>query len=234
MSKGVAIPILVFALLMAACVPITPEPSASTFEQDTLASGEVAATCCCADGMLSIQPGQSAKELAPDYGTVPGYIDIVEIGSSLEGNILSATFYLRELPEELTFRREGVKPNFSEYSWLVQIDVDGLPEGFHSNDYMLSLNSTYTKTGEDVPPVTAAFARESFALDVMRYEHPADVESISELVVVLERSDTEFIISHDDQSITLTGKVPGITSESFITFVAFDYLYGLDGIECHG
>ena len=114
--------------------PLRPEPSASTFEQDTVASGEVAATCCCADGMLSIQPGQSAKELAPDYGDGAGLYRHCENRVQLEGNILSATFYLRELPEELTFRREGVEPNFSEYSWLVQIDVDGLPEGFHSND----------------------------------------------------------------------------------------------------
>ena len=95
------------ALCVTACVPITPEPDLTN----------------CSLGRLSLRPGQSAEDPPSDH--LPEHIDIVGADSSLEGETLTATIYLRGIPEELTVNRDGVESYNLEYSWSVEIDVEG-------------------------------------------------------------------------------------------------------------
>ena len=100
----------------------------------------------------ALQPGQSAID--PPDEDVPSYVDIVRVESTLEGETLTAVFYLRELPEELEFNRKGIhhsaarhedadgEVQFSiEYLWHVYIDADGDSDG--STNFSL-FKSEYT------------------------------------------------------------------------------------------
>jgi len=80
------------ALLICACVNKTPEPGPS---------GPAAADC--PHGYLSIRPGQNVQD--PSSAELPDYIDIVGIEASLAGETLTATIFLRGIPQELTIGR---------------------------------------------------------------------------------------------------------------------------------
>ncbi|MDE0077790.1 MAG: hypothetical protein OXO50_09735, partial [Caldilineaceae bacterium] len=70
--------IVAFAFLTAACVPIPAEPpTASEPPQKTEQLTE------CPGGYLDMLPGQSASD--PVLGSLPAYIDIVGVDSSLDG-----------------------------------------------------------------------------------------------------------------------------------------------------
>lgn len=240
MSKIVFTPLVALGLLLAGCVPITPEPPASTLDDNISTSENIVistsengvADCCCANGNLYIQPGKSVKDKAWNFDGVPSHVDMTAISSSLDGEILTVTFFLREIPEKITFRREGTEPLHVDYSWAIQIDVDGPPEGFHSVDYMLALTPLHIKTVEESQPLILPFASGEFEAQVMKVEHPVDTRSSPSLIAVPTTYETEVLISQNDSSITLSGKVPGMTSESFLSFFTFDSVHGADIIEC--
>jgi len=59
---------------------------------------------------------------------IPGYIDIVRIETALDGEILTATLHLRDLPEQLEFSRKGADSDSPEYMWMIHIDTDLIEE----------------------------------------------------------------------------------------------------------
>ena len=68
-----------------------------------------------------------------------GHIDIRGVTTALDGETLTVTLLLRDVPETLTFDRTGVPEHALEYSWEVSIDVDNDPEtGAGGFDSMLS------------------------------------------------------------------------------------------------
>ena len=212
----------------AAPEPAAPEPS----------------TAHCLSGHLGMLPGQSVR--APVSNDLPSYVDIVGVESSLEGEILTATFYLRGLPAELTFNREGVERNFVEYGWRVEIDVEEessvkpldfaaypfdyivgifaiLFQGYWSEEYPAGEYSS-----KDRLPTTHAFG-DLFDIDVLKFGDGFDGDSVE---VISVDGYAKFDISFEENSITLKGKVPGITPNSVISFVSHDYLHGHDGFRC--
>ena len=56
---------------------------------------------------------------------MPAYIDIVGVDSSLDGETLTAIFYLRGIPEDMAFNRKGAENMHLEYMWTVGIDIEG-------------------------------------------------------------------------------------------------------------
>ena len=111
------------ALLTAACVPIPPEPPASasvSATAETLAKEYESADC--PGGYIDLQPGQSAYD--PPLSSLPDYVDIIRVESSLDGETLTAVFHLRGIPEELEFSRKGVDDMVMEYMWTIGIDID--------------------------------------------------------------------------------------------------------------
>lgn len=44
---------------------------------------------------------------------------------TVQGELLTAEFTLRDLPETLLFNRAGICENCQEYGWELLIDVDG-------------------------------------------------------------------------------------------------------------
>ena len=226
------------ALCVTACVPITPEPDLTN----------------CSLGYLNLRPGQSAEDPPSDY--LPEYIDIVGADSRLEGETLTATIYLRGIPEELTVNRDGVESYNLEYSWSVEIDVEGESRvewgkdrnrvvwseaRFKLMDYVLGSFSSSMRVLADSEPAIRPFGS-LFQTEVWKYEYdPGEDEYDTEK---FESDHTEVVqlrsiatgarleISHEDNSLTLIGKVPGITPNSHLFFSTFDFLEGQDGVSC--
>ena len=156
-----------------------------------------------------------------------GHIDIRDITTALDRETLTVTFQLRDVPETLTFARTGVPEDALEYSWEVSIDVDNNSEtGSGGFDYMLS-------AGYFVP----RFAQGSNT--VAEINQPGFVKASlwgldREGYRVLAEADIEVEVSADDNTITLSGKIPGITAESPLKFRAYDFFAGSVEMSSHG
>ena len=155
-----------------------------------------------------------------------GHIDIRDVMTALDGETLTVTFQLRDVPETLTFDRTGVPAHALEYSWEVSVDVDNDPEtGSGGFDYMLSAGYFVPRIAQDSNTVAGitqpGFVKASlWALDREGYR-------------VLAEADIEVEVSADDNTITLSGEIPGITAESPLKFRAYDFFAGSVEMSSH-
>lgn len=204
------------ALLTAACVPISAEPPQKT-EQLTE----------CPGGYLDMLPGQSAND--PVLSSLPAYIDIVGVDSSLDGETLTAVFYLRGIPEGIAVNREGVENMHLEYMWTVEINIGGDAKATSDQtDYTLDASYGARRVSADTPATVRPFRT---ALRVGVYQHKHYPEK-NETHLLKMRAGAHLDISHEENTLTLIGRVPGITDESTILFSTFDILLGQDGVSC--
>ncbi|MDE0311425.1 MAG: hypothetical protein OXI52_04105 [Caldilineaceae bacterium] len=173
-----------------------------------------------------ILTSSSRSASGDDSHTLVGHIDILSIMTALDGETLSVTFQLREIPETLTFARTGVPEDALEYSWEVLIDVDNDPAtGSGGFDYMLSAGyfvPRFAQGNNTVAEITQpGFVKASlWGLDRERYR-------------VLAEADIEVEVSVDDNTITLSGLIPGITAESRLKFRAYDFFGGSVEMSSH-
>jgi len=219
---------LALVVFVTACVPITPEPAAP----EPAAATEDCDSELVVDG-YALQPGQSAID--PPDEDVPSYVDIVKVESNLEGETLSAVFYLRELPEELEFNRKGIhlsatrhegadsEAQFSiEYLWHVYIDADGDSDGstdfsFFKSEYTLM---AYYISGKDSEPAVRP-VRDT--IEIMLFEKDPDNPTRS-IEVLRVKPSLSLSFSHEEDTITMTVEVPGISAESYLQFETRDFL----------
>ena len=156
-----------------------------------------------------------------------GHIDIRSVTTALDGETLTVTFLLRDVPETLTFDRPGVPAHALEYSWEVSVDVDNDPAtGSGGYDYMLSVGYFVPRFFQDsntVAEITQpGFVRASlWGLD-------------REGNRVLAEADVDVEVSADDNTITLSGEIPGITEASPLKFRAYDFFAGSVEMSSHG
>ena len=172
-------------------------------------------------------PGLSDGSASADMShALVGHIDIRGVTATVEGETLTFTFQLTDIPETLTFARTGVPEDALEYSWEVSIDVDNDPEtGSGGFDYMLSAGyfvPRFAQGSNTVADITQpGFIEASlWGLDRERYR-------------VLAEADVEFKVSVDDNTITLSGEIPGITAESRLKFRAYDFFGGSVEMSSH-
>ncbi len=160
-------------------------------------------------------PGQSEPDDVSDE--LVGHIDILDVMTAQDGEVLTVTFQLRDVPETLTFDRTGVPEHALEYNWAVSIDVDNDPEtGAGGFDYMLSAGyfvHPLVKDSNTVAPITDPGFVTAGILGL-------DAEGNR----VLAEADIE--VSAEENTITLSGEIPGITEESPLQFKAYDYFGG--------
>ncbi len=171
-------------------------------------------------------PGQTMPD--PEMDVSPAHIDVISLNSRLgdstanvvlSGETLQVTFSLRDVPSELTFDRIGVPENFKEYEWAVYVDVDNdLETGsdwerFRGTEYALGAghwaftpDSPVTKPIQDGVQVNTWEYREDIEDGVFYYLMPANIE-----------------VDAEQDTLTLTGDIPGITSNSRLIFETFDY-----------
>ena len=155
-----------------------------------------------------------------------GHIDIRGVTATVEGGTLTFTFQLRDIPETLTFARTGVPEDALEYSWEVSIDVDNDPTtGSNGFDYMLSASyfvPRFSHGSNTVAEITQpGFVKASlWGLDRKGYS-------------VLTKADIKVEVSAEENRITLSGEIPGITAESPLKFRAYDFFAGSVEMSTH-
>ena len=167
----------------------------------------------------AVAPGQTLVDETEDVQAA--HIDITEVETSLSGETLTVVFHLRDIPETLTFNRTGISERYGEYVWNVSIDVDGDREtGYGGIEYELSASH---------------FVRSS---EQGRNEQ-ASIESGVKAGVLKARGDgfmpmgaATLKVSPQENTLTLSGTIPGITAESQLTFSAYDFFSGSDKIGC--
>jgi len=211
------------ALLTAACVPIPAEPpTASEPPQKTEQLTE------CPGGYLDMLPGQSASD--PVLSSLPAYIDIIGVDSSLDGETLTAVFHLRGIPEEIAVNREGVENMHLEYMWTVAINIEGDAKATsNQTDYTLDASYGARRVSADTPATVRPFRT---ALRVGVYQHKHYPEKNETHLLEMRAAGAHLYVSHEENTLTLIGRVPGITDESSILFSTFDILLGQDGVSC--
>jgi len=171
----------------------------------------------------SSSDGSASGDLSRD---LVGHIDIRDVATTLEGETLSVTFQLRDLPETLTFARTGVPEDALEYSWEVSIDVDSdQATGSGGYDYMLSAGYFVPRLAQGSNTV-AEITQPGFVkaglwgLDRKGYR-------------VLAEADIEVEVSAEENRITLSGEIPGITEASPLKFRAYDFFAGSVEMSTH-
>ena len=207
--------VLVFALLIA----LVPRPASAESPQPNPHSTAPDDTSSQCESVEPVTPGDTVTDDVSDVSAA--HIDITEINTSLSGETLTVVFHLRDLPESLTFDRTGLGKGTMEYSWEVAIDVDndrGTGDG--GFEYLLSAyHITYMSGGKDELTAPIGEIVEASTWEV----HPTSFSSIE---------DASVEISAEADTITLTGQIPGITSESRLTFETSDAQSGFDRVAC--
>ena len=173
----------------------------------------------CDSGAVLAVPGQTVTDEIEDAAA--SHVDITKVSTSLSGETLTAVFHLRDLPEKLTFNRTGISEYYMEYGWEVSIDIDGNREtGNRGIEYELSA-SHFVPSSEKGNNAQAS------------------IDSKVEAGVLKARSDgfmnlidASLEVSPEEDTITLSGNIPGITAESQLTFSAYDYFGGSDEVGC--
>jgi len=207
--------VFVFALLMAS-VSRPVFAGSPQLNQHSTAPDDTSSQC---EAVEPVTPGDTVTDDHSDVSAA--HIDITEINTSLSGETLTVVFHLRDLPESLTFDRKGLGEDTMEYSWQVAIDVDNDREtGDRGFEYLLSAyHITDLSEGKD-----ELFSPIGENVEASTWEvHPMSFSSIEEASVE---------ISAEADTITITGQIPGITSESRLTFETFDAQSGIDHVSC--
>ena len=208
--------ILVFVLLMASgSRPVfaeMPQP-----EQHSIVPGGASSQC---ESVEAVTPGDTVTDDVSDVSAA--HIDITEVSTSLSGETLTVVFHLRDVPESLTFDRTGLEEGTMEYSWEVAIDVDNdRGTGAGGFEYLLSAyHIVYLSesSGESTVPLGEIVDASTWEVHHMSFSSFAGAS---------------LDISAEADTITLTGEIPGITSESRLTFETSDVKSGSDQVECH-
>ena len=205
-----------FALLVTACVPIPPE---SVIVATPTPERELD-VMQCPGGRIDLFPGQSAHD--PLQLHLPDYLDIVGVESSLDGETLTAILHLRNVPEELEFNRTGLDNSSVEYKWAVDINIDnaGDPRDF-SHEYTLEAFHVVNRIPRNAPPKVQPF-KEAVEIKLLKITYyPERNESSGSEV---SSANARLLVSHEQNTLTLIGQVPGITDESTLYFQTQDYL----------
>ena len=174
---------------------------------------------CDADDAI-IRPNQTVTDSISD--ALPSHMDIIEVSTVLDGETLTVVFHLRDVPETLEFNRDGVWEDMLEYNWNVMVDVDNDAEtgGFSGEDYTMSASRFVhpSSSGEGVHlPIEEGVQANSWQVDA---------------TVGAYLSAISLAVSSEENTITLVGDIPGITSASRLEFEAYDFLHGSEQVAC--
>ena len=137
---------------------------------------------------------------------------------------LSVVFHLRDIPETLEFNRKGVSKNTQEYRWEVSVDVDNNRE-----TGLLGLGAEYSLSASHF--VLPWSSGEAAHLPV-RQGVEGDFWKLDADGTGTRLGGINIDVSSEENTITLVGHIPGITSESRLIFEAYDVLNGSEQVAC--
>ena len=174
----------------------------------------------CDAGAVMIRPGQTATDELSDVSAA--YLDIVEAGTSLSGETLTAAIRFRDIPETLTFNRKNTSTNSMEYSWGVMVDADGDPKtGDGGFDYLLSAH--HIAWPGNAGDNTEAPIEEVAKASVWKMEPGGIITSLR---------GASLEVSAETDMMTLSGRISGITPDSRLSFRTFKHLGASDELGC--
>lgn len=220
-------------MLTAACVPIPPLESQAVSEPGTM---EQSADCMFGE-ILLISPGDSVND-GPTEG-VPDFIDFHRIETHLDGENFKVVFYLEGVPEGFTESPPAEKPSnevSDDYFWIVMIDVEGTiddVDDIKQYEYMLSGSISLERFRAKSPPEYMSF-EELLNFGLFRFHHD---DGTVVKAMLREAAKAEFKLSHESNSLTLSGDVPGLTTDSKLQIYTLDVLdpgveAGHDFVNC--
>lgn len=175
----------------------------------------------CDSGAAMIAPGQTVTDAVTD--TLPAHMDITQVSTTLTGETLAVVFHLRDIPETLAFNREGVRADMLEYAWSVSIDVDNdrATGGYLGDEYTMSasrfVHPSFSDGAVHLP------VEEAVQVDTWKMEKDGSASRLGSI---------DIAVSPEDNTITLTGDIPGITPRSRLTFETYDSLHGREQVTC--
>ena len=174
----------------------------------------------CDSGVALIRPGQIVTDEIE--GATDSYVDITKVNTSLSDETLTVVFHLKDVPETLTFNRTGILENYMEYEWEVAIDVDNdRATGDGGFDTLLSAYHI----------VRLSEGRENMQVPI-ESKAKASVWKMEPGSTMTVR-DASLDVSAEEDTITLSGYIPGITAESRLAFRTYDYFGSSDEVGCH-
>ncbi|MDE0077263.1 MAG: hypothetical protein OXO50_07070 [Caldilineaceae bacterium] len=177
-------------------------------------------------GNISLLPGQSIEESVTE--DAPGPVDIIGASSELDGEVLTVTLRLRELPEEAKVMQVVGHWHDLRYRWAVHVNFEGDPLAFLQHpDYVVKA-SYYAP----VQRFGYYYSRIPLAPWIQTDQGSCEttvVEASGNKYANCEISgdEAEVTFSPEDGAVTLVTRVPGITGTSTIAFYA--YSFGLSG-----
>ncbi len=175
----------------------------------------------CDSGAAMIAPGQTVSDAVTD--TLPAHMDITQVSTTLTGETLAVVFHLRDIPETLAFNREGVRADMLEYGWSVLIDVDNdrATGGYLGDEYTMSasrfVHPSFSDGAVHLP------IEEAVQVDTWKMEKDGSASRLGRI---------DIAVSPEDNTITLTGDIPGITPRSRLAFETYDFLHGREQLTC--
>jgi hypothetical protein len=158
------------------------------------------------------RPGSTIHDSTLDV--LPGYGDIVQVSTTLEGETLTVIFRLKNLPAEIAINQAGHEDGQFEYDWGVAIDKDNNPE-----------------TGWSAPAGRKAFEARLEAVHIkMGAEKTGDIESLFlDKVQTWEREPSSgssnfgcgsISVNLEQNTITLSGTFSDIPEDAYLVFYA--------------
>lgn len=206
--------IFVLPFLISACLPIPQVPPNRH--------------AICLDVPLAVKPGQHAPDLIQEE--LDGFIDMVGVKSDLDGETLTATFYLREIPKKIQVGREGVKYGIFDYMWTVGVDIDGVATeaNFLTADYAIVAFTWFKELSSSDSSAHVLALTDIVHSSVWKPDPSNSQGDIS----FMELRDARVVVSHQDNTLTLIGEIPGITSQATIDFTTLDALGETDWVSC--
>ena len=166
---------------------------------------------------ISLPVGEDIKDA--EELSIPGLNDIVGVSSELNGETLSATFYLRELPKNMQWGPDMGHMQDFKIQWIVMIEIEGdSSTPFEWHDYLL--NASYYDP--EIPRITLnkIFPQHPWVITTMQECAPGILEKTGEEYNSCIRTSepVELTFSYEENSLTLSANIPGITEASTVAF----------------
>jgi hypothetical protein len=148
---------------------------------------------------------------------LPGYMDILSVSTTLNGNVFSVEFTLAEIPDEIIINREDTQEGWPEIAWAVAIDVDNAPNtgaptvgrGYGYDKKLQAFH--FRKPGEEqTGGIQNLFRRKTSVWEIYRGGSRG-----------LNNNGT-ISVDKDAKTITLRATIPGMMNDSYLYFYTFD------------
>jgi len=192
-------------------IPVITETKAPTVTPEVIETSISAPT---ATPLPVCNPGKSVESAA--NGSLPGYIDILNVSTKLNRSQLTVTFTMSWLPDSIGINRDIIGYGSAEIAWGVAVDIDNDPT-----------------TGTPIPLIDSGYGYE-YALQAINYkleeEQQGDIQTLfTGKTHVWEyspdgSSDTvnagKIKVDTGSATLTLSGDIKGITRDSYLHFFA--------------